>query len=392
MEFVELNEKDFRKFLDKSPLKNFMQLPEFAHMKEINNWQSTYVGVKEKDRIEAATLLCSRKRRFGYEFYAPRGILVDYKNKELLTFFVENLKKYIRKRKGYVLRIDPYYIRVERDIDGNVVEGGVNNEEAITNLKKLGFKKSAHPEQISWSFSLDLDKNKSDDEILKEMKGNTRRDITRAIKNDLIFREIGYDEINLFKEVLDSTGDRKGFSTRNLDYFKKLYNELVPKDLAKFVVVELDIDKTLGTKEKEKKELSEKLKTTKKNTATLEDQIGKINKEIDELKELKKEKGKKIVLAADIFITYGDEVVYLYGGNDDKYMKYCGAYLTQWEMIKYGRDNGFKKHNFYGISGNLTEDDKEYGVYKFKKGFGGYVEELIGEYILPLSLIYYLHK
>ena len=136
MEFVELNEKDFRKFLDKSPLKNFMQLPEFAHMKEINNWQSTYVGVKEKDRIEAATLLCSRKRRFGYEFYAPRGILVDYKNKELLTFFVENLKKYIRKRKGYVLRIDPYYIRVERNIDGNVVEGGVNNEEAIINLKK----------------------------------------------------------------------------------------------------------------------------------------------------------------------------------------------------------------------------------------------------------------
>ena len=199
MEFVELNEKEFRKFLDKSPLKNFMQLPEFAHMKEINNWQSTYVGVKEKDKVEAATLLCSRKRRFGYEFYAPRGILVDYKNKELLTFFVENLKKYIRKRKGYVLRIDPYYIRVERDIDGNVVEGGVNNEEAIINLKKLGFKKSTHPEQISWSFSLDLDKNKSDDEILKEMKGNTRRDITRAIKNDLIFREIGYDEINLFK-------------------------------------------------------------------------------------------------------------------------------------------------------------------------------------------------
>ena len=62
-------------------------------------------------------------------------------------------------------------------------------------------------------------------------------------------------------------------------------------------------------------------------------------------------------------------------------------------MIKYARDNGYKKYNFYGISENFSDEkDPEYGVYKFKKGFNGYVEELIGEYHLPLSLLYYLHK
>ena len=221
------------------------------------------------------------------------------------------------------------------------------------------------------------------------MKGNTRRDITRAIKNGVVFREISYDEINIFKKVLDKTGSRKNFSTRNLEYFQKLYNELVPKKLAKFVVAELDPKKTKEEKEKEVKELDEKIKTAKKNVTTLQDQQAKLKKEIEELKELKD----KIVLAADIFITYGDEVVYLYGGNDEAYIKYCGAYLTQWEMIKYARDNGYKKYNFYGISENFSDEkDPEYGVYKFKKGFNGYVEELIGEYHLPLSLLYYLHK
>ena len=57
-----------------------------------------------------------------------------------------------------------------------------------------------------------------------------------------------------------------------------------------------------------------------------------------------------------------------------------------------GIKNGFKKHNFYGIPENINERPDNYGIYEFKKGFNGYVEELIGEYELPLSIHYYLFK
>ena len=42
-------------------------------------------------------MLLSHKRHFNkYEFYSPRGYLFDMKNKELLDFFTNELKKYIK--------------------------------------------------------------------------------------------------------------------------------------------------------------------------------------------------------------------------------------------------------------------------------------------------------
>ena len=70
-------------------------------------------------------------------------------------------------------------------------------------------------------------------------------------------------------------------------------------------------------------------------------------------------------------------------------MHFGTPYIVQWEMIKYGLHNNFKRYNFYGISGNFDKNDKDYGIYDFKKGFTGYVEELIGEYYLPINKFYY---
>ena len=86
------------------------------------------------------------------------------------------------------------------------------------------------------------------------------------------------------------------------------------------------------------------------------------------------------------------EVIYLSSGNYEEYMKFNSQYLIQWELIKYGIENGYKKHNFYGIPANINEHPKDYGIYEFKKGFNGYVEELIGEYELPISWHYAFFK
>ena len=58
-------------------------------------------------------------------------------------------------------------------------------------------------------------------------------------------------------------------------------------------------------------------------------------------------------------------------------------------MMKYAADNGYKYYNFYGISGNLVESDPMYGVYQFKRGFPGTVEELAGDFILPVDKLKY---
>ena len=43
-----------------------------------------------------------------------------------------------------------------------------------------------------------------------------------------------------------------------------------------------------------------------------------------------------------------------------------GSYAIQWTMINYAIDHGIDRYNFYGISGNFSEDE-DVGVIKFKK-------------------------
>lgn len=58
-------------------------------------------------------------------------------------------------------------------------------------------------------------------------------------------------------------------------------------------------------------------------------------------------------------------------------------------MIQEALKLGYKKYNFYGISGEFDEENENYGVYKFKRGFPGQVEELIGDFVLPTRKIWY---
>ena len=78
-------------------------------------------------------------------------------------------------------------------------------------------------------------------------------------------------------------------------------------------------------------------------------------------------------------------------GNYEKYLMYNSQYLIQWEMIKYAIKHGYKRYNFYGTP-TTNKDDKNYGIYQFKASFNGYMEELLGEYEVGTSLVYYLVK
>ena len=99
-----------------------------------------------------------------------------------------------------------------------------------------------------------------------------------------------------------------------------------------------------------------------------------------------------IPISASMFMLFGDEVVYLFSGNVDKYNNFYSQYLIQWIMIKYAIDNKYKKYNFYGIKGIFENGKNSDGVYEFKKGFGGHVEELIGSFNLPINCLYYVNR
>ena len=401
MDFVELTEKEYQKFWENHPLKTFLSAPKIAKLREKSNWKSYFVGVKENKKVVAAALLLSHKRKFNVnEFYSPRGFLLDYNNKELLTFFVEKVKEFAKSKNGYILRIDPYVIYKQRDINGDIVEGGEDNHHVVEHLQTLGFKKvkTENMEQVGWMFSLGLE-GKTEEQILKEMKPNTRNTIRKAEKLGITMTELSYDELDRFQNIMEETGARKNFAVRNVEYFQNMYNLFHDSNEVKYYVTELNLKeylKRLNDEIKEKEEKLSNLGDAKYNDGQRKNITGEIDslkKRIDDAKEIMEKTNKDIItLSGSMFILIEPEIIYLSSGNYEEYMRFNSQYLIQWELIKYGIKNNFKKHNFYGIPANINEHPKDYGIYEFKKGFNGYVEELIGEFELPLKKEYYLIK
>lgn len=401
MQFAEITEDEYQSFWENHPLKTFLSSKEIGKLRKKNGWNVDFVGVKENKKIIAATMLVSKKRHFNrLEFYAPRGFLMDFHNKDLVVYFTEQLKKYIKSKKGYVLRIDPYVLYQERDLDGNLVENGFSNKDVVDTLIQLGYKKviEKNMEQVGWMFSLNLER-KTEKDILQEMKPNTRNTIRKASKIGITIRELKYDELNKFQDIMEETGERKSFSIRKLDYYQDMYKLFHDSRQIKYVVTELNLDQYIKKIEEDKQKKEEELK--KLNDAkyndgkrkALQNEIKSFEKKIIEAKEIKKKTNKKVItLSGSMFIMIQPEIIYLSSGNYSEYMHFNSQYLIQWDMIQYGLKNKFKKHNFYGIPANIHLHPKDYGIYEFKRGFNGVVEELIGEFELPISIHYYLMK
>ena len=340
-------------------------------------------------------------------FYAPRGFLIDFDDNKLLKSFTEEVKKYIKKENGIFLKIDPYVVYNKRDKDGSIIDVYNTNDKVIDDLKKLGFihhgfDLNARNLQPRWISVLDL-QGLNVDTLINTFDTQRRSRVNKAIKLGFDIKELSRDELIEFKKITEETGKRRGFIDRPLSYYEYIYDEFVKNKQGKFMCVELDLKKAIDnlkqniTENKEKISEIEKEMENHDNKTKFKNQIKEINnvitslesrhKLISDIKE--KHQTDKQIMSAALFLTFGSEVVYLASGSYKEFMELNAQYFMQWEMIKYAIENKYKVYNFYGISGNFDKDNERYGVFDFKKGFNATVNELIGEFDLPISKFWY---
>lgn len=347
MEFVELGEKRVRGL--HFGCESFLQSWEMYQRYQGTGRESYYVGVKRDGEVVAAGLMVAREWKFGKKvFRVPGGWLMDYDSLSersassaegvaILEFLTREAKAFCKERGGMALEIAPNIMAQARNAKNEVVEGE-DNLAVKAELERLGYKYLGEYEQVKWTFVKDLAEGQDLEEMFMSFRTDHRQRVRRAEREGVRVRELGADELGVLKAIAAEAGERHGFKDPEMEYYrsmKKYFGEKV-----KFVVAELPAEKVGG------------------------------------------KAGEYVPLAASMFVNDGREMVYLYSGSVRKLQKYGGAHLIQWEMLQEALAAGCEKYNFYGVypvEGN--------GVYNFKLGFRGRVEELLGTFILPIGLI-----
>ncbi len=92
-------------------------------------------------------------------------------------------------------------------------------------------------------------------------------------------------------------------------------------------------------------------------------------------------------VAAVMVFRNGRRAWYFYGASSDRHREHMPTYLLQWEGIRWARSFGCREYDLWGVP-DAEESDLEtqfthrsdglWGVYRFKRGFGGNLKRSAG--------------
>ncbi|BCU52252.1 aminoacyltransferase FemA [Staphylococcus auricularis] len=402
MKFVNLTAIEFGSFVDNMPNSHFTQMVGNYELKIAEGTETHLVGVKDNDnQVIAACLLTAVPvmKVFKY-FYSNRGPVIDFENKELVHYFFNELSKYVKQNNGLYLRVDPYVAYQYRNHDGDVIENA-GHDWLFDKMKQLGYQHQGfttgfHQEyQVRFHSVLDL-RDKTAKDVLNDMDSLRKRNIKKVKKNGVKVKYLSEEELPLFRSFMEDTSESKNFIDREDSFYYNRYKYY--KDRVLVPMAYIDFDEYLKELHQEHDDLTKEINKAEKDLEKRPDNKKSLNKKenltehlkanenkIEDAQSLQQEHGNELPISAAFFIINPFEVVYYAGGTANKYRHFAGSYAIQWEMINYALEHDIDRYNFYGISGDFSEDAEDAGVVKFKKGFNADVIEYIGDFIKPVN-------
>lgn len=375
---------------------------EFAKVKK--NLTPYYLGLTtDEDEIVAATLLLEKKLPMNMcYFYAPRGFVVDYKNKELVRTMTKKITEFAKSKKAIFVKIDPDLIKQSTNYQDITVKNK-DYEEIFETLKSCGFKhqgftKNFETMQPRYTFRIDLTQSLED--IESHFSKTTKQRIAKSLKLDTEVTIGTKDDLKEFYHLMTLTESRKDFISYNEDYYETLYEIFNGNENSKATLFlgKVHFNKTIKALEKNLKIINDQIsilpidnlsKSAKNKLKELTNQKQNITKEIEKYKEYKKEYGNDITLSAHMIIEYGDKAWVLYAGNHNDLSETYVNYNTYYEHIKYCKEEGIKIYDQFGTIGDLSKTNPRLGLHEFKKKFGGDYVEFIGEWDYILNPFMY---
>lgn len=393
MEKMHITNQEHDAFVKSHPNGDLLQLTKWVETKKLTGWYARRIAVGRDGEIQGvAQLLFKKVPKLPYTLcYISRGFVVDYSNKEALNALLDSAKEIAKAEKAYAIKIDPD-VEVDKGTD------------ALQNLKALGFKHKGFKEGLSKDYiqprmTMITPIDKNDDELLNSFERRNRSKVRLALKRGTTVERSDREGLKTFAELMKITGERDGFLTRDISYFENIYDALHEDGDAELFLVKLDPKENIAKVNQELNELhaeiakwQQKMETSEKQAKKAQNMINdaqnKIAKNEDlkrDLEALEKEHPEGIYLSGALLMFAGSKSYYLYGASSNEFRDFLPNHHMQYTMMKYAREHGATTYDFGGTDNDPDKDSEHYGLWAFKKVWGTYLSEKIGEFDYVLN-------
>jgi peptidoglycan pentaglycine glycine transferase (the first glycine) len=308
-------------FVARSPWNHLLQSSPWGRFKSEFGWRVLRLTGESGGEIACGAQALIRPTPGGPAVYVPRGPVID-PDDDALPGLLAALAEAAAERGAVFLKLEPEWPEAAATAD---------------RLTQLGFQPSDQVIQPRSTIALDLQADAGD--LLMEMKSKWRYNIRLAGRKDVRVTRATPEDLPAFYDLMAATGDRSDFGVHERGYYEAAWRTFHPLGLCELLLARFD----------------------------------------DEL------------LGGLMVFRFGGTAYYLYGASSSRHRDRMPNHLLQWEAIRWAKEQGCNYYDFWGIPDEVgaalahgeeppERSDGMWGVYRFKRGFGGRVVRTVGSF------------
>jgi peptidoglycan pentaglycine glycine transferase (the first glycine) len=293
---------------------HILQTSPWGALKSQFGWTAKRVGLSRDGELVAGAQVLYRRlpAGLGCLAYVPKGPLVDWAEREQMTTLLAALDNAAQRRRAVALTIEP-----------DLPDDPLRREQLLAQ----GF----HPAPfgaIQPRCTLVMDISPDEDAILAAMKSKTRYNVRLAARKGVIVQQAVEADLPAFHALMTATATRDDFGVHTPAYYEAAYRLFVPRGWARLLLAQVE--------------------------------------------------GHPV--AALMVFALPPRAWYFYGASGDAHREKMPNHLLQWEAMRWAKSVGCTTYDLWGIPDEAEETleaeftqrrDGLWGVYRFKRGFGG---------------------
>ena len=329
---------DWDAFLLNYPEAHLMQTSAWGELKSAFGWDAAYFVLEDRESTTSSlgALVLFRRLPMGLTLaYIPKGPVGsgetggEFPAWEALWPEVDAL---CRKRKAVFLKVEPDLWETS-DISRIPDYTSDSHPPIASRFSATGFRLSEQNIQPSRTILVDLTGDEED--VLARMKQKTRYNIRLALKKGVV--TYSSSELDSFYQLMLVTGKRDTFGVHSLEYYRKAFELFQPRSECALMMAAYQGEPIAGI----------------------------------------------------MVFAHGKRAWYFYGASSDEHRERMSTYLLQWEGMRWARARGCNSYDLWGVpdaeESTLEEhfphrSEGLWGVYRFKRGFGGQLRRSVGSF------------